>query len=56
MNVNHIIPIGDNCEIGGHLVRNNFLTPSLFRYALSEPQQITSLIDNDFQSFFLITR
>ncbi|WP_182025967.1 DUF1796 family putative cysteine peptidase [Vibrio rotiferianus] len=44
-----VLPIGDNCEIAGHLVRNGYQESSLFRFAFSNLNNICNCIRNNFR-------
>lgn len=48
----YVIPVGDNCEIAAHLVRNGYKYSSLFRYARTELNLIENVILNDFDRVF----
>ncbi|UJX32153.1 DUF1796 family putative cysteine peptidase [Vibrio parahaemolyticus] len=52
MNYYSILPIGDNCEIAGHLHRNGYTDSSLFRYASSSLNCICDCFENNFENIF----
>jgi hypothetical protein len=48
----YLIPIGDNCEIGGHLTRNGYTFSSIFRYAACSLSQVCKCFEHDFRDIF----
>lgn len=49
----YAIPVGDNCEIASHLVRNGYTYSSLFRYTRTELDLICNIIESDFEDIFV---
>lgn len=52
MTYKYLIPIGDNCEIGGHLSRNGYTFSSIFRYAACGLSQVCKCFEDDFEDIF----
>lgn len=52
MTYKYLIPVGDNCEISGHLTRNGYTFSSIFRYAACSLSQVCKCFEDDFKDIF----